>query len=247
VKGVIDLRPQREIGTVKANTADNMEVDLRLLMDLSLSQAFQEERLEYVYTYDPAEILRAFYFQGPGELGTVHWDERFFSTAKAQLSRVVFRHTLVDLYNNTHERISSVVLEEDLRGLLRETIRFPGHLNLLRIALVGVTPEAVNYSLRNWEARVEVKEKPAEAEAEAVYWREVSEARIAFLQELIERISDVFVGAKRGDMEIALMMRMSKIVEDLAHSLVEKELLSPEATKTLEKIGIYKALSPGGN
>ncbi len=247
VKGVIDLRPQREVGTVKAHSTDNMEVDLRLLIDLSLSRVFQEERLEYVYTYDPAEIVRAFYFQGPGELGTVRWDERFFSTAKAQLSKAVFRHALVDLYNNSHERISSQVLEEDLRGLLRETVRLPGRLNLLRIALVGVTPEAVNYSLRNWEARVKVEEKPREAEAEAAYWRRVSEARIAFLQELIERISEVFVGAKRGDMEIALMMRMSKIVEDLAHSLADKGLLSPEAAKTLERIGVYKALSPGGS
>jgi len=246
VRGVIDLRPQRRVGTVKAHSADNIELDLRLLMDISLSQAFQEKRLEYVYTYDPAEILRAFYFQGPGELETVRWDERFFSIVNAQLNKVVLRHPLVDLYNNTHERISSQVLEEDLRGLLGKVLRSPGHLNLLRIELVGVTREAVDYSLRNWEARVEISEKPREAEAEAAYWREVNEARCLFLQELMERISEVLEGAKRSELEIAFVMRMAKIIEGLAHSLADKRLLSPEAIQTLERVGIYKALSPGG-
>ena len=245
VEGVIDLRPQRKVSTFKAHSNDNMEVDLQLLMDIS--QAFQQKEPEYVYTYDPAEILRAFYFQSPGELETLSWDERFFSVANAQLSKAVLSHPLGDIYDNAHVGNSSQILEEDLRRMLGETIRPPGRIELLRVALTRVEPKAVEYSLRNWEARVEVKEKPAEAEAEAAYWREVSKAKLSFFTRLMENISEVFKGTERKDLEIALSMRMAKIVEELAHSLAEKGLLSPEAAATLERIGVYKALSPGGS
>jgi hypothetical protein len=247
VKGVIDLRPQRRVSTFKAHSNDNMEVDLQLLMDISLSQAFPQREPEYVYTYDPAEILRAFYFQSPGELETLSWDERFFSVAIAQLSKAVLSHPLGDIYDNAHVGSASQILEEDLIRLLGETIRPPGRIELLRVALTRVEPKAVEYSLRNWEARVEVKEKPAEAEAEAAYWREVSKAKLSFFTRLMENISEVFKGTERKDLEIALSMRMAKIVEELAHSLAEKGLLSPEAAATLERIGVYKALSPGGS
>jgi hypothetical protein len=247
VEGVIDLRPQRRVSTFKAHSNDNMEVDLQLLMDISLSQAFPQREPEYVYTYDPAEILRAFYFQSPGELETLSWDERFFSVAIAQLSKAVLSHPLGDIYDNAHVGSASQILEEDLIRLLGETIRPPGLIELLRVALTRVEPKAVEYSLRNWEARVEVKEKPAEAEAEAAYWREVSKAKLSFFTRLMENISEVFKGTERKDLEIALSMRMAKIVEELAHSLAEKGLLSPEAAATLERIGVYKALSPGGS
>jgi hypothetical protein len=245
VEGVIDLRPQRKVSTFKAHSNDNMEVDLQLLMDIS--QAFQQREPEYVYTYDPAEILRAFYFQSPRELETLFWEERFFSVAIAQLSKAVLSHSLGDIYDNAHVGNSSQILEEDLRRMLGETIRPPGRIELLRVALTRVEPKAVEYSLRNWEARVEVKEKPAEAEAEAAYWREVSKAKLSFFTRLMENISEVFKGTERKDLEIALSMRMAKIVEELAHSLAEKGLLSPEAAATLERIGVYKALSPGGS
>jgi hypothetical protein len=245
VEGAIDLRPQRKVRTFKAHSNDNLEVDLQLLMDIS--QAFQQREPEYVYTYDPAEILRAFYFQSPGELETLSWDERFFSVAIAQLSKAVLSHSLGDIYDNAHVGNSSQILEEDLRRMLGETIRPPGRIELLRVALTRVEPKAVEYSLRNWEARVEVKEKPAEAEAEAAYWREVSKAKLSFFTRLMENISEVFKGTERKDLEIALSMRMAKIVEELAHSLAEKGLLSPEAAATLERIGVYKALSPGGS
>ena len=245
VEGAIDLRPQRKVSTFKAHSNDNLEVDLQLLMDIS--QAFQQREPEYVYTYDPAEILRAFYFQSPGELETLSWDERFFSVAIAQLSKAVLSHSLGDIYDNAHVGNSSQILEEDLIRLLGETIRPPGRIELLRVALTRVEPKAVEYSLRNWEARVEVKEKPAEAEAEAAYWREVSKAKLSFFTRLMENISEVFKGTERKDLEIALSMRMAKIVEELAHSLAEKGLLSPEAAATLERIGVYKALSPGGS
>jgi hypothetical protein len=245
VEGAIDLRPQRKVRTFKAHSNDNMEVDLQLLMDIS--QAFPQREPEYVYTYDPAEILRAFYFQSPGELETLSWDERFFSVANAQLSKAVLSHSLGDIYDNAHVGNASQILEEDLIRLLGETIRPPGRIELLRVALTRVEPKAVEYSLRNWEARVEVKEKPAEAEAEAAYWREVSKAKLSFFTRLMENISEVFKGTERKDLEIALSMRMAKIVEELAHSLAEKGLLSPEAAATLERIGVYKALSPGGS
>jgi hypothetical protein len=247
VEGAIDLRPQRKVSTFKAHSNDNMEVDLQLLMDISPSQAFPQREPEYVYTYDPAEILRAFYFQSPSELETLSWDERFFSVAIAQLSKAVLSHSLGDIYDNAHVGNSSQILEEDLIRLLGETIRPPGRIELLRVALTRVEPKAVEYSLRNWEARVEVKEKPAEAEAEAAYWREVSKAKLSFFTRLMENISEVFKGTERKDLEIALSMRMAKIVEELAHSLAEKGLLSPEAAATLERIGVYKALSPGGS
>jgi len=124
VEGVIDLRPQRKVSTFKAHSNDNMEVDLQLLMDIS--QAFQQREPEYVYTYDPAEILRAFYFQSPRELETLFWEERFFSVAIAQLSKAVLSHSLGDIYDNAHVGNSSQILEEDLRRMLGETIRPPG-------------------------------------------------------------------------------------------------------------------------
>jgi len=248
VRGVIDLRPRREVRTVRAHSADNFEVDLQLLMDFSLSQAFREERLEYVYIYDPAEVLRAFYLQvqSPGEPEIMHWDDIFLSVAQAQLSKVVSCHLLSDFYGDSHPTNSSQVLEEDLSRAL-EFARFPGHLSLLRVTLTGVAQKAIEHSLRNWEARVEVREKPMEAEAEALYWREINEARFSFFRELMEKISEIFAGARESDLETALSIHMAKIVENLAYSLAEKGLLSTETAKTLERIGVYKSLSPGGS
>jgi len=59
--------------------------------------------------------------------------------------------------------------------------------------------------------------------------REVSKAKLSFFTRLMENISEVFKGTERKDLEIALSMRMAKIVEELAHSLAEKGLLSPRS------------------
>jgi len=96
VEGVIDLRPQRKVGAVRAITGDGMEIEWRFLMDLSL--AYQEQGgLEFFYDYNPEELLRAFYLQSFGELGLVRWDERAFSTAQAVTISEIFTATPMKL------------------------------------------------------------------------------------------------------------------------------------------------------
>ncbi|MDW8102087.1 MAG: hypothetical protein RMK30_04325, partial [Anaerolineae bacterium] len=240
IRGVIDLRPQRRISYVKAITSDNMEIELRLLLDLSLAD-YGQRGGDFYYRYEPAELLSAFYLKGPDG-----WDERAFSIARVGLIKVVSRYTLGDLYGNSHETVSSEILEEGLRKELGSNF-WPYKINLMRITLHKVPSRVVEYSLRNWEASVEVKEKPWEARAEAAYWRQLSEARFNFLQDIVEKIAEVLTGVSPGDLEMTLTMRLTKIVEELAYSLANKGLLTSDIARTLEKAGVFKALSPGGS
>lgn len=245
VKGAIDLRFQRRAASFRANTGDSMEVNPQLLLDLSLRPP--GKRRDVIYTYDdynPEDALNAFYLQGPGEPGTITWDERAFSMARAQLSKIVSRFNLGTFYGNEHRANSSEILEAELAEELGESLR-PASIELMRVALKGVPLQVLDYSLRDWEASVELKEKPLEAGAEAAYWRQVCEARVAFLQELMGKISDALRGASRSTLEITLAMRLANIVEELACSLASRGLLSPETARTLEEIGMFKALSPG--
>lgn len=240
IRGVVDLRPQRKISDFKAITSDNMEVELRLLLDLSLAD-YGQRGGDFYYRYEPAELLSAFYLQGPSG-----WDERAFSIAKAGLMKVVSRYTLGDLYGNSHEIVSSEVLEEGLGNELRDNF-WPYRINSMRVILHKVPSRVMEYSLRNWEVSVEIREKPWEAKAEATYWRQVSEARFNFLQDIVKKIAEVLTEVTSDDLEMTLTMRLTKIVEELAYSLASKGLLTPDTARALEKAGVFKALLPGGN
>jgi len=244
VEGVIDLRPQRKVGAVRAITGDGMEIEWRFLMDLSL--AYQEQGgLEFFYDYNPEELLRAFYLQSFGELGLVRWDERAFSAAQAQLKKVVSRYNLGDFYSNSHEVNTLEVLEENLRRDLEELLS-PVRVNLVRIALKEVPAEVIDYSLKQLEVDIEMEERPKEARAEALYWRQVNEARLKFCQDLVENLFKILQTTRKSDLETILAMRVAKMVEELASALAYKGLLSPEAKRTLEEFGVFKALLPGG-
>lgn len=243
VGGAIDLRPQRETGTLKAITGDGMDVELRLLMDFSLGYK-ERGGLEFFYDYNPAELLRAFYLQSSGELGLVTWDKRAFSIAQAQLKKVISHYNLGDFYGNSHKNNSSETLENALREELEETFR-PFRINLMRVTLKGVPPEVRDHFLRNLEVDIETEEKPREARAEAVYWRQVNEARFKFCQDLVEDLFNVLQKIGKGDLETILAMRVTKMVEELAFALAHKGLLSPETRRTLEEFGVFRALLPG--
>lgn len=243
LKGAIDLRPRRRTGTLRTTTGDSMEVTLQLLMDLSLARQ-EEKRLEFFYSYDPAGILRAFYLQSIGELGMISWDERAFSIAKAQLNKAVSHYTLGEFYGGDQNRCSSEILEEELRKELGKSL-FPVNVNMMRVTLQGVSPQVVDYYLKNWEVGIELSEKPREAEAEAAYWRQVCEARFYLFQELVEKISEALREVSGGTLEVTLAMRLANIVEEIACSLASKGLLPPEAARALEEVGILRTLLPG--
>ncbi len=246
VKGAIDLRPQRKTSTFRAKTGDGMEVNLELLMDISLARC-EEGKLQYYYAYNPVEVLRAFYLQGPGELEGVSWDERALSIARALLTKAISQHTLGTIYTDDHEPSSSQVLEDGLRKELKTDMNLrPFNFNLIRVTLKGVSTQAMEYALRNWEASVEIEEKPKEARAEAAYWRQVSEARFKFLQELIDKISTALQGVSKSALGFTMAMRLNSIIEDLAYSLASRGLLPSETAQTLKEIGMLRAFPPGG-
>jgi len=116
----------------------------------------------------------------------------------------------------------------------------------VRIALKEVPAEVIDYSLKQLEVDIEMEERPKEARAEALYWRQVNEARLKFCQDLVENLFKILQTTRKSDLETILAMRVAKMVEELASALAYKGLLSPEAKRTLEEFGVFKALLPGG-
>ena len=248
IKYVVDLRPKKREGSFDVWTKDGIHITLKVQVESRIGNPIRDDSsTNLIYSYDPIAVKKAIERYSvrwpkraegePPELFT--WEDAVWGQVTGVMPGYISSRTVDDLFmadRSSGQILSSQSMKEIFDKLNNATSVFGVYVTDFQVLKITIPPEVEKLQREYWKVKRQSIVIIRDGEAKALNIRLQAKSRGEAQRDLILAIADGLEKNKNGEYEEALLLSLSRVMDNQSQDPLFKAYFARETLETLEKL-----------